>query len=58
MGLVNFLWLQGAEQIPSRSDFSTESYRCTDCGYELIVVSLSDLPPCPLCDKNSWAASA
>jgi predicted RNA-binding Zn-ribbon protein involved in translation (DUF1610 family) len=39
-----------AEPIPVGSDVSAGTYRCTSCGYEMSVQSVTSLPPCPDCE--------
>jgi hypothetical protein len=39
-----------AEPIPVGSDVSAGTYRCTSCGYEMSVQSLTSLPPCSNCE--------
>src|SRR5918999_6390012 len=34
---------------PVGSDVSAGTYKCTNCGYELSVQSVTSLPPCPNC---------
>ena len=44
-----------ANPAPIGSYVSAGTYRCTNCGYELQVQSVSSLPPCPKCDgPNEW----
>lgn len=56
MGLLDFLKGTGAERIPSGSDVSAGTYRCTNCGNEITTGSVKSLPPCPQCSSNSWEA--
>jgi Zn finger protein HypA/HybF involved in hydrogenase expression len=56
MGLLDFLRGTGAEPIPSGSDVSAGTYRCTECGKEIKTASVKSLPPCPQCSNNSWEA--
>jgi predicted RNA-binding Zn-ribbon protein involved in translation (DUF1610 family) len=56
MGLLGFLRPQ-AGPISSRSDFSTETYYCTECGGRLKIESVQDLPSCPGCANRIWEAS-
>jgi Zn finger protein HypA/HybF involved in hydrogenase expression len=56
MGLLDFLKGKGAETIPSGSDVSSGTYRCTECGKEITSGSAKSLPPCPQCNNNSWEA--
>jgi predicted nucleic acid-binding Zn-ribbon protein len=44
-----------AEPVPSGSDVSAGTYKCTDCGNQLAVTSTQSLPPCPACGNGSWA---
>jgi lipopolysaccharide biosynthesis regulator YciM len=46
------LWM--AEPVPSGSDVSSGTYKCTSCGYELSVTSTKHLPPCPSCGNGHW----
>jgi hypothetical protein len=39
--------VEGAEPIPSGSDVSAGTYRCTECGKEIKTGSVKSLPPCP-----------
>jgi hypothetical protein len=43
-----------ANPVPSGSDVSAGTYRCTNCGYELQVGSTKNLPPCPSCNNGHW----
>jgi len=43
-----------ADPVPSGSDVSAGTYRCTECGYDLSVQSTQSLPPCPKCSNGSW----
>jgi lipopolysaccharide biosynthesis regulator YciM len=43
-----------ANPVPSGSDVSAGTYRCTQCGYELDVASTKSLPPCPSCENGRW----
>jgi predicted RNA-binding Zn-ribbon protein involved in translation (DUF1610 family) len=43
-----------ADPVPSGSDVSAGTYRCTACGYELTTGSTKSLPPCPQCSNGSW----
>jgi predicted RNA-binding Zn-ribbon protein involved in translation (DUF1610 family) len=43
-----------ADPVPSGSDVSAGTYRCTECGYELTTGSTESLPPCPDCSNGSW----
>ena len=46
-----------ADPIPVGSDVSAGTYRCTSCGNELTVPSVTSLPPCPNCQgPYSWRA--
>ena len=56
MGLLDFLTGKRSESIPSGSDVSAGTYRCTECGKEISVGSVKSLPPCPQCHNNSWDA--
>ena len=44
-----------AEPVPTGSDVSAGSYRCTSCGSELTMQSKESLPPCPNCEGTSFA---
>ncbi len=44
-----------AEPVPAGSDVSAGTYRCTNCGYELVVSSVRSLPPCPSCENGEYA---
>ena len=56
MGFLDFFRGQRGEPIPTGSDVSAGTYRCTECGNEITVGSVKSLPPCPRCDNNSWYA--
>jgi Zinc-ribbon containing domain len=56
MGLLDPLGGQKGESIPSGSDVSAGTYRCTECGSEIKTGSVKSLPPCPQCSNNSWYA--
>jgi len=43
-----------ADPVPSGSDVSAGTYRCTKCGYDLQVQSVQSLPPCPKCANGSY----
>jgi DNA-directed RNA polymerase subunit RPC12/RpoP len=43
-----------AEPVPTGSDVSAGTYRCTNCGTELKVASASSLPPCPECQGTNF----
>lgn len=43
-----------ADPVPAGSDVSAGTYRCTQCGYELDVMSTQHLPPCPSCTNGTW----
>jgi Zn finger protein HypA/HybF involved in hydrogenase expression len=43
-----------AEPVPTGSDVSAGTYRCTNCGEEISTQSVKSLPPCPKCSNNSW----
>ncbi len=43
-----------AEPVPSGSDVSAGTYKCTNCGYELSVSSTKNLPPCPSCGNGQY----
>jgi predicted nucleic acid-binding Zn-ribbon protein len=43
-----------AEPVPTGSDVSAGTYRCTNCGETIDVGSVQSLPPCSNCGNNSW----
>jgi rubrerythrin len=43
-----------ADPVPSGSDASAGTYKCTNCGYELSVGSTDNLPPCPSCHNGQY----
>jgi predicted nucleic acid-binding Zn-ribbon protein len=43
-----------AEPVPSGSDVSAGTYKCTNCGNEVQVSSTVSLPPCPNCGNGSY----
>jgi predicted RNA-binding Zn-ribbon protein involved in translation (DUF1610 family) len=43
-----------ANPVPTGSDVSAGTYRCTSCGYELQVGSTQSLPPCPSCANSEY----
>jgi DNA-directed RNA polymerase subunit RPC12/RpoP len=43
-----------AEPVPTGSDVSAGTYRCTNCGQELTLQSEKSLPPCPKCNGTSF----
>jgi Zn finger protein HypA/HybF involved in hydrogenase expression len=47
---------QVADPIPSGSDVSAGTYRCTECGNEIQMSSSQSIPPCPSCSNQSWEA--
>ena len=44
-----------AEPVPSGSDVSAGTYKCTSCENELTVSSTQHLPPCPNCGNGEWS---
>ena len=44
-----------AEPVPTGSDVSAGTYKCTQCGNELQVGSVQSLPPCPKCANNQYS---
>jgi hypothetical protein len=57
MGLIDFshfFLVQRREPIPTGTDVSTCTYRCTECGSEVKVDSVESLPPCLVCKRISW----
>ncbi|MDA3811375.1 MAG: hypothetical protein PF518_13715 [Spirochaetaceae bacterium] len=40
--------------VPSGSDISAGSFKCTKCGYTLSIQSSTSLPPCPKCKNGDW----
>jgi Zn finger protein HypA/HybF involved in hydrogenase expression len=56
MGLLDFMKGKGSETIPTGSDVSAGTYRCTECGNEITIGSAKSLPPCPQCSNSSWEA--
>jgi Zn finger protein HypA/HybF involved in hydrogenase expression len=43
-----------ADPVPTGSDVSAGTYRCTNCGEELTMQSKQSLPPCPKCNGTSF----
>jgi predicted nucleic acid-binding Zn-ribbon protein len=43
-----------AEPVPTGSDVSAGTYKCTNCGDSIDVGSVGSLPPCPSCGNNQW----
>jgi Zn finger protein HypA/HybF involved in hydrogenase expression len=43
-----------ADPVPAGSDVSSGTYRCTTCGYELQLTSVTHVPPCPSCGNGSY----
>src|SRR3954468_5704737 len=43
-----------ADPVPSGSDVSSGTYKCTNCAYELGVTSTKNLPPGPSCGNGHW----
>ena len=43
-----------AEPVPTGSDVSAGTYRCTNCGETIQVNSVDSLPPCPKCSNDEW----
>jgi Zinc-ribbon containing domain len=39
-----------SEPIPVGSDVSAGTYRCTNCGNEMSVQSVTSMPPCSNCE--------
>jgi hypothetical protein len=44
-----------ADPIPSGSDVTSGTYRCTECGQTLEIGSAS-IPPCLNCANEEWEA--
>ena len=48
-----------ADPIPVGSDVSAGTYECSNCGYELQVLSVQSMPPCPNCEgPYTWSPVA
>jgi predicted nucleic acid-binding Zn-ribbon protein len=45
-----------AETIPSGSDVSAGTYRCTECQKTISMGSEKSIPPCPHCGNEKWEA--
>jgi hypothetical protein len=45
-----------ADPIPSGSDVTSGTYRCTECGQTLEMGSAKSIPPCPSCANEEWEA--
>jgi len=43
-----------AEPVPTGSDVSAGTYRCTNCGETLTMQSEQSLLPCPYCNGTSF----
>ena len=43
-----------AEPVPTGSDVSAGTYKCTNCDQELTIQSKESLPPCPNCSGTSF----
>ena len=43
-----------AEPVPTGSDVSAGTYKCTNCGFDLTVGSVQSLPPCPKCANTDY----
>jgi Zn finger protein HypA/HybF involved in hydrogenase expression len=43
-----------ADPVPTGSDVSAGTYRCTECGQDLTLQSQESLPPCPSCQNTSF----
>ena len=43
-----------AEPVPTGSDVSAGTYRCTNCGQTIDAGSIDSLPPCPSCNNTQW----
>ncbi len=43
-----------ADPVPSGSDVSAGTYRCTECGYDEQVQSIKHLPPCRKCGNGLY----
>jgi predicted RNA-binding Zn-ribbon protein involved in translation (DUF1610 family) len=43
-----------ANPVPAGSDVSAGTYRCTECGNELDILSSKHLPPCPSCGNGQY----
>jgi predicted nucleic acid-binding Zn-ribbon protein len=43
-----------ADAVPSGSDVSAGTYKCTQCGYEQSTQSTTHLSPCPECGNGQW----
>ncbi|MET1006031.1 MAG: hypothetical protein ABWX96_10805 [Propionibacteriaceae bacterium] len=42
------------DPVPTGSEASAGTYRCTSCGYPLEVGSMKPLSPCPSCHNRFW----
>jgi Zn finger protein HypA/HybF involved in hydrogenase expression len=42
------------DYVPSGSDVSAGTFKCTNCGYKISIQSKTSLPPCPKCKNGSW----
>ena len=47
-----------AEPVPTGSDVSAGTYKCTNCGEELTLQSEKSLPPCPNCEGTTEFSTA
>jgi predicted nucleic acid-binding Zn-ribbon protein len=45
-----------ADPIPSGSDVTSSTDRCTECGQTLEMGSAKSIPPCPNCENEEWEA--
>ena len=43
-----------ANPVPTGSDVSAGTYRCTNCGQEVQLGSVKSLPPCPSCGNAEF----
>jgi predicted RNA-binding Zn-ribbon protein involved in translation (DUF1610 family) len=43
-----------ADPVPAGSDVSAGTYKCTNCGNDLVVSSTKHLPPCPNCGNGEY----
>ena len=43
-----------AEPVPTGSDVSAGTYKCTNCDQTIDAGSIASLPPCPSCSNTEW----
>ena len=43
-----------SDPIPAGSDVPAGTFSCAQCGFELMIVAPTHMPPCPNCANDEW----